>query len=209
MDHVDISGYQYPQGGLDPSHVCLLRVVKKLLSQYTVPGREKRLFDLGCGNGSVAGTLAQLGWEVMGVDPSKQGIDQANAHFPGIVLRVGSAYDDLATEYGTFPVVVSLEVLEHLYFPRKYAATLYSLVEPKGVAIISTPYHGYLKNLLLTLTGRMDAHFTALWDHGHIKFFSLRTLRILLEEVGFHDIVFYRVGRIPPLAKSIIALARR
>jgi predicted HicB family RNase H-like nuclease len=50
--------------------------------------------------------------------------------------------------------------------------------------VISTPYHGYWKNLMLALTGKMDAHFTALWDHGHIKFWSMRTLGELLREGG-------------------------
>ncbi len=69
--------------------------------------------------------------------------------------------------------MISLEVVEHLYFPRKFARTVYDLLEPGGTAIISTPYHGYWKNLVMALTGTMDAHFTALWDHGHIKFWSI------------------------------------
>lgn len=77
------------------------------------------------------------------------------------------------------------------------------------MAILSTPYHGYWKNLTLAIFGKMDAHFTALWDHGHIKFWSMRTLTILLEEAGFRDIQFERVGRIPPLAKAMIAVARK
>lgn len=41
------------------------------------------------------------------------------------------------------------------------------------------------------------------------QFWSMRTLTILLEAAGFHDIRFERVGRIPPLAKAMIAVARR
>lgn len=61
----------------------------------------------------------------------------------------------------------------------------------------------------MALSGKMDAHFTALWDHGHIKFWSIKSLSILLAEAGFHDIRFKRVGRIPALAKAMIAMARR
>lgn len=78
-----------------------------------------------------------------------------------------------------------------------------------GTAILSTPYHGYWKNLAMALTGKMDAHFTALWDHGHIKFWSMNTLTALLKETGFCNIGFKRAGRIPALAKSMIAVARR
>jgi 2-polyprenyl-6-hydroxyphenyl methylase/3-demethylubiquinone-9 3-methyltransferase len=79
----------------------------------------------------------------------------------------------------------------------------------EGVAVISTPYHGYWKNLAQALTGKMDGHFTALWDHGHIKFWSMRTLGELLREAGFVDVRFERVGRVPALAKSMVAVARK
>ncbi len=74
---------------------------------------------------------------------------------------------------------------------------------------MSTPYHSYLKNVALAVSGKMDRHYTALWDHGHIKFWSRDTLGKLLEEAGFVNIRFERVGRIPVLAKSMIALANR
>ena len=74
---------------------------------------------------------------------------------------------------------------------------------------MSTPYHGYFKNLTLAITGKMDQHFTALWDHGHIKFWSMPTLTTLLQDAGFQNIRFNRVGRIPALAKSMIAVAQK
>jgi 2-polyprenyl-6-hydroxyphenyl methylase/3-demethylubiquinone-9 3-methyltransferase len=55
----------------------------------------------------------------------------------------------------------------------------------------------------------MDAHFTALWDYGHIKFWSQRTLTILLQEAGFRMVRFQGVGRVPFLWKSMIIVARR
>ena len=100
-------------------------------------------------------------------------------------------------------------MVEHLYDPRAFARNLFNLVEFSGTAIVSTPYHGYWKNLAMALTGRMDQHFTALWDHGHIKFWSMATLRQLLQEAGFRSITFRRVGRVPALAKSMIAIATK
>jgi 2-polyprenyl-6-hydroxyphenyl methylase/3-demethylubiquinone-9 3-methyltransferase len=146
---------------------------------------------------------------VVGIDSSDSGVAIANSSFPHLKIAVGSAYDDLASRYGDFPVVVSLEVIEHLYDPRIYAKNLFDLVRPGGVALVSTPYHGYVKNLALAVTGRFDAHFTALWDGGHIKFWSVSTLTILLEEAGFSGVTFRFVGRFPAIAKSMIAIARR
>ncbi len=207
MTETDITGYRYEDAGHNESHNYLLPALFRILESLSP--REKRLFELGCGNGSVAQAMTERGWKVTGVDPSREGIEQARIARPQLDLHAGSAYDDLAREYGQFPVLVSLEVVEHVYAPRDYAKTVHDLLEPGGVAIISTPYHGYWKNLVLALTGKMDAHFTALWDHGHIKFWSMDTLTQLLEEAGLTVERFERVGRIPVLAKSMIAIARR
>jgi SAM-dependent methyltransferase len=187
----------------------LLRELEQARGEIRATSGEPRLFELGCGNGSVANVLTRQGWDVTGVDPSTEGITQAKSQFPNLKLYEGSSNDDLAGHYGRFHVVTSLEVVEHVYLPRHYAATLYSLLEPGGLAIVSTPYHGYWKNLALAFTGRMDAHFTALWDYGHIKFWSMKTLGTLLGEAGFVDIRFHRLGRIPVLAKSMVAVARK
>lgn len=168
-----------------------------------------QLFELGCGNGATAAMLAARGYQVTAVDTSESGVARARDAYPTCRFGIANAYDDLAAVYGRFPLVVSLEVIEHLFDPRLFARRLYELAEPDGVVMVSTPYHGYAKNLALALSGSFDAHFTALWDGGHIKFFSIRTLLSLLEEAGFIDIRFRRVGRIPIIAKSMVAIARR
>ena len=185
----------------------LWQPIQKVVFEY--PDLTKKVFEIGCGSGATAKFLSSLGFEVIGIDPSTSGIKIANAAYPELKLFQGSAYDDLAKQYGKFPFVVSLEVIEHTFYPRKFVETLYELLEEQGVGIISTPYHGYWKNLALAVTGKLDAHFTVLWDGGHIKFFSEKTLRSLLEDAGFRKISFIRVGRIPPLAKSLIAIVEK
>lgn len=172
------------------------------------PGEGVRVLDLGCGNGSTAAKLAAFGYQVTGVDPSADGIARARRNYPEVEFHLGSAYDDLS-HLGRFRAVVSLEVIEHCYAPRAFARAVFDRLVTGGEAFISTPYHGYWKNLALAVTGKMDQHFTALWDGGHIKFWSEKTLRILLEETGFRDVRFVRAGRIPAFAKSMIAAARR
>lgn len=201
----EASAYSYRSAAACHAHAYLLPTLQRLLAETG----QRRLFDLGCGNGALAHTLVNLGYEVIGVDPSIDGIREANAAFPEIRLETGSAYDGLADRYGTFPIVVSIEVVEHLYDPRAFARTVFNLLEPGGTAIISTPYHGYLKNVLIALSGKSDWHYTALWPNGHIKFWSRETLGTLLTETGFEQPRFVRVGRFPPLAKSMIAVARR
>ncbi|MFN7731654.1 MAG: class I SAM-dependent methyltransferase [Pirellula sp.] len=210
-DASGISGYGYTDAFAGHAHSYLLPAIESELKRCfrNKPSTERRIFDLGCGNGSVAAHLSQFGYKVVGVDPSSTGISQANTSFPELDLTVGSAYDPLSERFGSFPVVLSLEVVEHVYAPRDYARTVAQLTEPGGTALISTPYHSYLKNLSLAISGKMDDHFTALWDHGHIKFWSIKTLSRLFEEQGMIREKVLRVGRIPVLAKSMILAFRK
>lgn len=102
-----------------------------------------------------------------------------------------------------------LEVIEHCYAPNIYARRLFDLFNLGGPAIISTSYHGYVKNLVMAIAGKMASHFTALWDHGHTKFWSFNTLGNLLKEIGIEDIHFRRIGRIAPLAQSMFVTVRK
>ena len=168
------------------------------------------LFELGCGNGAMARYLARHGYKVTGVDPSTSGIAIAQSFSSGqLQFEVGSTADDLASRFGTFPVVISLEVIEHCGSAREFMHAFTALLDAKGVGIISTPYHGYVKNLIVAAGGRFDHHFDPLWEGGHLKFFTIRKLRALFAEFGFHNPQFHRVGRIPILAKSVVTVLRR
>lgn len=204
--------YLYSDAKPDPSHTdaYLLPTVLAELGRAGWPaGQPKRVFDLGCGTGATAARLAAEGYAVTGVDPSETGVAVAAKTFPQVTVRQGSCYDDLAAEYGRFPAVVSLEVVEHVFLPRKYAGCVFDLLEPGGVAVVSTPYHGYWKNLALAVTGKWDRHLSPLWDYGHVKFWSPDSLTALFAEAGLRVERVHRVGRIPALAKSMIAVARR
>jgi 2-polyprenyl-3-methyl-5-hydroxy-6-metoxy-1,4-benzoquinol methylase len=209
--NAEISGYEYTDADITDAHRYLVPSLLRILDTH-FPQRsdsKSRIFDLGCGNGVIASTLSKRGYEVTGVDPSTTGIEQANHNYPELTLEVGSAYEPLADRFGQFSIVISLEVIEHVYSPRDFARTLFQLTEPGGAAIVSTPFHGYAKNLAIALLGKMDQHFTALWDHGHIKFWSVRTLSTLLEEAGFTIEQDVRIGRIAMFARSMMLLARR
>lgn len=209
IESESITGYSWANADTTCAHRYTLPAVRRIIEAEALGAEDRRVFDLGCGNGAVMALLHEDGYQVVGVDPSIEAVAQAHVAYPEVAVYGGSAYDDLSARHGTFPIVISLDVVEHCFLPRNYARTLFSLVQEGGIAILSTPYHGYWKNLALALTGAMDRHFTALWDYGHIKFWSVRTLRILLGEAGFRTIRFVRVGRLAPIAKTMIAVARK
>jgi len=132
MNEAAIDGYSYANARPGHHHVYLLPTVTAALTGVNLPAEQRRIFELGCGNGSMANALSERGWDVTGVDPSAEGITQAQAAYPHLKLEPGSAYDDLAARYGPFPVVLSLEVVEHVYAPRDYARTVFDLLERGG-----------------------------------------------------------------------------
>jgi 2-polyprenyl-6-hydroxyphenyl methylase/3-demethylubiquinone-9 3-methyltransferase len=201
-----LGGYRHDDAGLTPYNAYLLPTVERALG----PPAGRSLFEIGFGNGAVADQLARKGFEVAGIEPSRDGLALACRSYPQLArLEHGTIYEPLAARFGTFDAVISLEVIEHLYYPRKLAEAAFSLLKPGGVVVISTIYHGYLKNVALALLGRFDRHVDPLWNHGHIKFFSPRTLTRLIEEAGFVDVTVRRPDLIPQFACSMVASARK
>lgn len=190
-----------------PAHTAAYLERPLLAELGPLPGTT--LLDIGCGNGALTASLASRGAAVTGMDLSDSGIALARAAHPDVRFEVGSVYDDLRARFGTFDSVVALEVIEHLYDPRTFLRRAFEALRPGGTLVLSTPYHGYLKNLALAVSGKLDAHFTVLWDGGHIKFFSWPTLRTLLDEAGFVDLRFRGTGRLPGLWKSMVVAGRR
>jgi 2-polyprenyl-3-methyl-5-hydroxy-6-metoxy-1,4-benzoquinol methylase len=198
--------FQYSYHATAAAHTAsyLLPEVERLLVEHDA----RRIFEIGCGNGANARSLSAR-YSIVGVEPSATGVAIAEKQSTNVRIETGSGYDDLKSRFGMFDTVLSLEVIEHLYDPRLFLKRAWDLLEPNGTLILSTPYHGYLKNLALALTGKMDAHFTSLWDGGHIKFFSERTISALLQEQGFRPCAIRKCGRVPALAKSMIVVSKK
>lgn len=171
--------------------------------------KAQRILDLGCGNGAVSHYLQSQGFSVVGCDADQGGIGMALKGSSGAEFKLTSIYDspDALGETG-FDAVISTEVIEHLFFPAALPRFARFVLKPGGHLIVTTPYHGYLKNLLICLTGKWDSHHTALWDGGHIKFWSYRSLSKLLEANDFEVVGFKGAGRVYGLWKSMVVTAR-
>ena len=145
------SCYGYQDDEASCAHEYLLPFV--LTRKGEIRKVNLKILDLGCGNGYVASRIAGQGHSVTGVDISCDGIAIARVSFPGISYHLCSVYDDdLLDKIGRqFDCVVSLEVVEHLFYPKKLFEQSQRLLVTGGALIVSTPYHGYLKNLALAL----------------------------------------------------------
>jgi 2-polyprenyl-3-methyl-5-hydroxy-6-metoxy-1,4-benzoquinol methylase len=193
----------YAYDSTDESHMHRY-FVPPILRRLEGRGRLK-ILDLGCGNGALCKRLAEAGHDVTGVDVSGPGIGVAKKAYPHIRFEALGVYDEPPADFMvSFDVVVSTEVVEHLYAPRALPKLIHQVLKPGGQAIVTTPYHGYLKNLAICLMNKWDRHHDVFWDHGHIKFWSKATLTKLFEDEGFAMDSFEGLGRFPYLWMTML-----
>ncbi len=197
--------YGFPDELPAHTHQYLFDPIEKLIHN------NHAILDLGCGNGAFANALISKGLDAYGTDASPQGIKQGNQINKNRFYLQDLSSDDLPRELQeiNFKTIISTEVIEHLYDPRAFISFSKRILVKNGGGeiIISTPYHGYLKNLIIAITGKWDSHADPLWDGVHIKLWSKRTLSRLLEEQGFTVTDFIGCGRFPYLWKSMVIKA--
>ncbi len=204
---VELKNYGWADTEAPESASFLDSVVLDELSRAT--GGRGAVIELGAGNGVFARKLASMGYDVTAIEPSEDGFAQANKVTSSARFVQASIYDDLPQLLNQkFDALVSTEVIEHLMMPKELFAQASRLLKPGGMLIVSTPYHGYIKNLAIAVLGGWDRHFTVDWEGGHIKFFSKRTLAAMAEPYGFKHPRFRGTGRVAYLWKSMILTCR-
>jgi 2-polyprenyl-3-methyl-5-hydroxy-6-metoxy-1,4-benzoquinol methylase len=194
----------------DPPHqpMYLERVARHLAST----GDVHVVLDAGCGDGNFAESLVELGYELFGIDMSTSGIGVAAARGVG-QFAVASLYEPLTMAFPQverYDAIVCVEVLEHLYSPRRFASEAHAALRDGGLLIVTTPYWGYAKNVTLAVTNRVDRALTTLWEGGHIKHWSRKTLTSLMTDQGFEVVAFEGAGRrIPFLWNGMMMVFRK
>ena len=192
----------------DPPHQPFyLKKILRILQQ----NQTLTILDAGCGDGNFASSLAECGYLMHGIDLSESGIGVASKRNCG-KFAVASMYDNFKTPFQDiefFDAVIAIDTIEHLYSPRGFARRSFEALRPGGILIVTVPYWGYLKNILLALTNRLDGALTALWDGGHIKHWSRKTLTILMREQAYEVVSFEGCGRAIPYLWSAMMMVFR
>ena len=104
--------------GANDSHGFIYPSLYKMLQN----SKDKRILDLGCGNGEIACRLLDDGFDVYGIDASETGIKIANKKHVGrfFVQDISSQCLPAEITHLEFDMVLSTEVIEHLYAPRDF-----------------------------------------------------------------------------------------
>jgi methionine biosynthesis protein MetW len=145
--------------------------------------------DVGCGDGGTSGTwLAGHSASYIGVDISSSAIEAARAR--GLDARLITDASELPFEEASFDLVTCTEVLEHLFEPQAAVKEMVRVLRPGGRLLVTVPNAAHWRNRLdLALLGRWsgrgdDLSGTEPWRDPHIRFFTTRSLRAMLQAAG-------------------------
>jgi len=176
--------------------------------------KNSAILDIGCHEGMFDKTLHYLGFRnVYAFDISKDAIQKAQLVFPEIKdsFFIHDAYNpNLPSSIpNKFDLIISTEVIEHLVSPKTFIKNIRHWLKDDGYLIITTPYHGYLKNLVIALFNKFDSHFEFKNEDGHIRFFSKKSLKKFLKENGLTTLAFRGCGRFPYFWRSMLMVTKK
>lgn len=165
-----------------------------------------RVLDLGCGRGDFTAVIDSLGFQALGVDVSDVAIGSARLRHPDQRFDVLGPQCTIPAEDGTFAAVWSTEVIEHVFDVHEHLAEINRVLADSGIYILTTPYHGPLKNVLLSLT-KFDRHFDP--ELSHIRFFDKPGLQRCLSRAGFEVVSWSGIGRVAGLHRTWFVVAKK
>jgi SAM-dependent methyltransferase len=158
----------------------------------------QRALDLGCGDGRLTTQLRAQ--ELVAADVSAVALARAAGRLPDARTVELEPDAPLPFEDGSFELVLCAETLEHVRDVQLLLSELRRVLRPGGTLAVTTPAHGRATGLSI-LAGGFDRHFDPL--SPHLRFFSARSLRRALYELGFE------VESLRRRDGALLALARR
>jgi ubiquinone/menaquinone biosynthesis C-methylase UbiE len=162
-----------------------------------------RVLDLGCGDGALTGVLADAAGSVVGVDIAEAALRRARARHPALTFALAPIDGPLPFDDGSFDVVWSSEVIEHVADTARWLSEVRRVLVPRGRLLVTTPNHGRLRLAI----GGIERYSEPLGDHLHL--YSARSLRELLTEFDFAVTELRRAAGPPFLKRLLLARAAR
>lgn len=182
MDRRYETGDAYPNPSLwiHAHHRDLEDAFVELVGDESV---SRDVLEIGCGSGGVAAHRLKRPRSVYATDLSDAALDIARKFFkerPEIEFAQSDA-ENIDKPDGSFDVVVSKEVIEHLINPDKLISEAYRLLRPGGILVLSSPNRDSMHLRVNRRFGRAD--FPCAGDH--IREFTHDEMLAMLAEAGF------------------------
>jgi 2-polyprenyl-6-hydroxyphenyl methylase/3-demethylubiquinone-9 3-methyltransferase len=195
--------------GLQPPHARLRRefLLERVSAVAREIGHSARVLDAGCGEGYFTAELARAGATAVGADVAHEALRRARARHPALDLQALPAQGPWPLPDAGFEVVWAGETIEHVSDTAAWLSEVRRVLRPGGTLLLSTPAHGRGTMLAFALSRRrFERHFDPRADH--LRFYSARTLRRLLEDFRFEHVEVRAAGGPPGLRRLLLACAR-
>jgi SAM-dependent methyltransferase len=148
-----------------------------------VPSKCRRVLEVGCSGGELGRLLRSRGHHVTGIELVPEMAERARRWLD----RVETA--DIETNGFPFPpasfdAIIFADVLEHLIDPWRVLREAVGVLTEGGVIVASIPNVQNIDVLRRLLRGRWDYRERGILDHGHLRFFTLHSIRNLFAQAG-------------------------
>lgn len=178
-----------------------------VLSRYKFAAKigslQRKVLELGCGEGIGAPILAEHALDYTGIDLDDAAIVSARQNLQSESGKYQFIYDDfMGKTFGSYGLVVSLDVIEHIYPEHEalYFETILNNLDDQGIAIVGTP----------NITSAPYASKAS--ELGHVNLFSQKRLQETLGRY-FHNVFPFGINDemlhtgYAPMAHYIICVA--
>lgn len=152
-------------------------------------GNHKSVLDLGCGDGFVMEKIIKAGNNVIGVEIADNAIKKAiKKGFKVYDISLNSNWANEIKE--KFDIVFAGEIIEHIFNTDLFLKNIKKVLKKRGKVIITTPNIATLGRRLMLLFGMNPLIETTArsTDAGHIRYFTVGSLKKLLNDNNFHVI---------------------
>ena len=151
-------------------------------------GPQKRVLEVGCATGFLSKYLTrQLRCQVVGIELNPEAARLAKQHCEDVI--VGDVEKDaLDKAKGLFDVITFGDVLEHLISPGVVLRRCKNCLALDGYILTSIPNVAHWSIRGHLMRGKFNYQKGGILDRTHLRFFTLRTARRMIEEAGY-DIV--------------------
>jgi len=195
--------WENPESYSDPTTPQRQALLIKILSTLPKGGL---VLDVGCGRGEFCEFFATQGFRAEGTDLSTAAVEFARVHAPSAKFHACLVEDLLPARAGEFDAIFSSEVIEHLFDVGTYLHAINGLLKPGGMFILTTPYHGLVKNIIIDLM-KYSSHYDPMGQH--IRFFDTKGLDYCLRMFAFQPVHWWGYGRPWPLWKSFFVVCKK
>ncbi len=181
--------YEYQTDRTNSRTIRDYRMVLDFVSKNLTSLKEKpKLFEVGYGTGGFLLEAIRYGFEVDGIETSKENSEHLMQHY-GLNVKCGT-FDDYTPIKGAYQMVALWDVIEHTIDPHSYIKKAYEMLAPGGLLVLATPNISGLLNkvaesLFFMSMGIIKSAVKQLYVFEHIGYYNPETLGKLVSMEGF------------------------